>query len=65
MDLINLLNPVYVLSNLLREIGSALSACDFFQPQSWLVIAMAICVVEAIGPLLEWAAKKILAMREQ
>jgi hypothetical protein len=65
MELLNLLNPVYVLGNLIREIDSIVSAFDFSQPHNWLIVATAFCLVEAASPLLAWATEKIVALHKQ
>jgi len=65
MELLNLLNPLYVLSDLIREIASILSAFDFSQPHNWIIVAAGFCLGKAASPLLEWAAEKLLALRKQ
>jgi hypothetical protein len=53
MELLNLLNPLYVLSDLIREIASILSAFDFSQPHNWIIVAAGFCLGKAASPLLE------------
>jgi hypothetical protein len=62
--LLNLLNPAYVLGNIVREADSAISACDFAQLRTWLLIASSICVGQAAYLALTWGEKKLAALRK-
>jgi hypothetical protein len=42
--LLNLLNPVYVLGNIVRAADSAVSACDFSQPRTRLLVGSSLCI---------------------
>jgi hypothetical protein len=62
--LLNLLNPAYVLGNIVRESNSAVSACDFSQVHTWLLIASSLCVGQAAFLMLRWGEKKLAALRK-
>jgi hypothetical protein len=62
--LLNLLNPVYVLGNIVREADSAVSACDFSQAHTWLLIAASLCAGQATYLTLTWGNKEIAALRK-
>ncbi len=62
--LLNLLNPVYVLGNIVREAEPALSACDFTQAHTWLLIASGVCVGQATYLMLKWGEKRLAAFRK-
>jgi hypothetical protein len=57
--LLNLLNPVYVLGNIVREADSAVGACDFSQAHTWLLIASSLCAGQAVYLMLKWSEKKL------
>lgn len=62
--LLNLLNPVYVLGNIVREADSAVNACDFSQPHTWLLVASGFCIGEAGYLLLKWLEQTIVTQRK-
>jgi hypothetical protein len=62
--LLNLLNPVRVLGGIVREADSALSACDFSQPHTWLLIAASFCIGQSAYLMLTWGEKKLAALRK-
>jgi hypothetical protein len=63
MELLNLLNPLYLLSNIAREIEPTVSACDFSQPHTWLLVASACCVGQAIDLMHTCVEQKLMALR--
>jgi hypothetical protein len=65
MELLDLLNPFYVLDSLIHAIESIVGAFDFTQAHNWLIVALGFCLVEAASPLLKWATEKLAAMRRQ
>jgi hypothetical protein len=62
--LLDLLNPAYVLGNIVREAGSAVNACDFSQLHTWLLIASSLCVGQAAYTMFIWGEKKLTALRK-
>jgi hypothetical protein len=57
--LLNLLNPVYVLGNIVREADSAINTCDFSQTHTWLLVASSLCAGQAAYLMLKWGEKKL------
>ncbi|MEW6342979.1 MAG: hypothetical protein AB1704_20150 [Pseudomonadota bacterium] len=62
--LLNLLNPAYVLGSIVREAESAVSACDFSQAHTWLLIASSLCVGRAAYLMVTWGEEKLAALRK-
>ncbi len=64
MELLNLLNPLYVFGQIVTEIDSSLSAYDMSQPGTWIMIAAGLgagyALCAAFDPLLTHVVKKMM-----
>jgi hypothetical protein len=63
MEQLNLLNPVYVIGNIVHELERSFRTFDFSQPHTWLLIPAIFSLFRATDLLLEGVKAKFASTR--